>query len=1425
MRKTSLFIILLFLFTSVSCGNKENSDSSSSSTDSTVNTDSSSSSSETTDIKPAPVITNTSIYNLDFSGSDFGKNAVSESKFADATKVGDNIVRSEKKHKEKNVIEFKNTSHMSSYLSLPGEVLDKDELTIALWVKLPEDLATFNNNAPLFSIVYEDGYFAPSPYDTGTWFSYSMNSKLPGEEAKNLTLAEPSDQCAWQNTPLSGTLQSPAGAWQLVGFSFTKDALYVYQNGREMLSFDGDYSLKGKNITEFLIGSSSVSTAKDYNAFISDFRVYDKVLDKGEYVSEFGLISSDFLTADYEFNGNGKESVRSFDATLAGTASYTTKDGRGVVYLDGNNPGVASERSSLTLPKQIFSGHNEITISTDIYLINSMDRYQRIFEFSTGGGRYFALFVGFSDTNDLKLEFTPSAESNRHVVIKTGYTVPTEKWINITVTANKEKGVIYVDGVPVATTEDYEYDPVINYYFPDVVSTIGRTQFYNDNPLSAYIDNFKMYSIALDEKEIMQMNNVITIEDDKAAVDKVASEYKIVQKHDALLQFDDYAAEGVKLSYVSGNPDIIDSNGKIYQDTIDHDVVVEVTFTRGEYSVKKDYTVHVKAFTEVSRRLEDTDLNSVTYDSESYYDKTMMSNLDYLFTLDVERLLYNYRLNAGLDTKGYEGYGGWISTSCGGAGQFETQYIGALARYTLTKPDYVSSSSPEYVNTPFKRLYYMLTEIRKCQVAYGNKYPEQKGYLSAFTHLCMEAIKKGTSSVDQGDGIHGTVPVGGVNAWVPFYMYHKNLMMCYDVYQYVDDSDCKALALQMLTDASDWAYNAVIDLTDTERSNVLGFEYGGMTEVMYLTYKITKNANYLKVAKFFEQESLLDNLYNNVNCLKGIHSNTTVPKILGAAAAYEVTGNEYYKVICENFWRMVSSDMSYANGGFSIDEHFETPGVTSQGCYGEETCCSYNFMMLTDYLYRWTGKAMYFDYFENLFYNHIMSSIDPATGGKTYPTSTAFGYHKIYSADIDAFWCCCCTGQETFSKLVYGNYHLSDEKVYVQMYNPTTLSLEDKSISISGDLLTDEKVHLTVSKEDAYQLRLRKPSWTTPTITINGKEYAYRSDDGYMVLDETLKPTDNIIISLPMQIYMKEQKGVSNSYALFYGPMMLVADLGIQEGDTYSSTNQTGTYQSNGTFLSYDGGYSGSISQINVMENFNLKDISTRIVKTVEDGKLKFTLTADNQTVTFIPYIDCIYNRFSMYMYYFDQDALDTFSFEGEKHDIATSSSSGWSTYKERSSNICAFHTAGLSLKGGEQKIINNNVELSGNYEAGFTVSGTGSVYGGLYLGASNPHNELDGIKALNVNVERDPGSTSWRIMIYQFNQSYLGCVGSATVVSGDTLSIRAVVKDGHLYVFANDDTAPRINIAISSSWTNGHIGIRNQGSSTATYSNLYYKQ
>ena len=1174
------------------------------------------------------------LYKLDFNVGEENKNSV-ENSYPNAIINGSNFIVEKETHKKSGILKFNNTSRDDTYFTLPASLLNNEVVTISTWVLMPQNMGDFNDQSPLFSIEYEDGYFCASPFDPGTWYGYSMHSKVDGGEDRNLTLAKPSKDTYWENTPTSGTLQSPAGVWHLIGFTFGSEYLEVFQNGKSMLKFNGNYSFKNKNITDFMIGHTSVFNVKDFNASISDFRVYNCALTETDYIREYQLTYNDFLTTDYQFNESFEENIRGFDAIPRGNAKFETKDDRKTVYLDGSTKGANTQsRTSLDLPNQVLLGHNQITISTDIYIVNTMDRYQRIFEFSIKGKRYFALYVGFSNANDLKLEYVPNQETLRHIALENSYTVPTDRWINITVTANENYGIIYVDGLPVAVGEEFKYNPVIMYYYPDLTCTIGRTDFYGDEPLTAYIDNFKMYSVALSEKEVMNANGIITIQDDNQAIQKAVDNFKIEYKHDTLLDLKKYAEEGVKLSYKSQDTDILDSNGRIYPDSKDHTARLDVTFSRGESSITKTFDIEIKKAKEVTRVVEDAAYEDVTYDEESYFSETMLANIDYLFTLDVEKLLYNYRLNAGLDTKGVTGYNGWISTQSGGAGQFETQYVGALARYTLTMPDYVGSTAPSATNTPLKRLTYMLNEIRKCQVAYGNKYPEQKGYLSAFTHLCIKAIESGSTAVNGGDGIHGTVPIEGVNAWVPYYMYHKNLMMCYDVYTHIKDDNLKDLAYSMLVDASDWVYNEISSLDETQRANTLSFEYGGMSEVSYLTYKVTQDKKYLRTAVFFEQESLLEGLYNNTNCLKGLHSNTTIPKILGCAAAYEVTGNEYYKVICENFFEMIKNDMSYANGGVSLDEHFEEPGVTTQAYYTEETCCSYNMLMLTNYLYRWTKKASYFDYFENVFYNHIMGSIDPNTGGKTYPNPTDFGHHKIFSAAVDAFWCCCCTGQETFSKLVYGNIYKDDSSTYINMYNPVTYKIDDAKLSITGNLFTDEKVHIVVNKTKNITLKLRVPKWTTPVLKLNGQVLSYQADSlGYISINRTFSASDDLVVELPMKARLEEQKGTRKSFALFYGPLMFVANLGKQTGDTYISTSQSSTNKGVG-WINFDGDYNGPLTQYIVISNFDKNKINDYINKSIVDGKVVISIVGKNQTTNFIPFMDCVYERYSMYMYY-----------------------------------------------------------------------------------------------------------------------------------------------------------------------------------------------
>jgi len=73
-----------------------------------------------------------------------------------------------------------------------------------------------------------------------------------------------------------------------------------------------------------------------------------------------------------------------------------------------------------------------------------------------------------------------------------------------------------------------------------------------------------------------------------------------------------------------------------------------------------------------------------------------------------------------------------------------------------------------------------------------------------------------------------------------------------------------------------------------QRQRMLRTEYGGMNEVLANLAAITKNQRYLRCAHLFEQPGFLDPLAERRDELQGLHANTHVPKIIGAARMYEV---------------------------------------------------------------------------------------------------------------------------------------------------------------------------------------------------------------------------------------------------------------------------------------------------------------------------------------------------------------------------------------------------------------------------------------------------------------------------------------------------------------------------------------------------------
>lgn len=135
----------------------------------------------------------------------------------------------------------------------------------------------------------------------------------------------------------------------------------------------------------------------------------------------------------------------------------------------------------------------------------------------------------------------------------------------------------------------------------------------------------------------------------------------------------------------------------------------------GSYAQEQDYC---------SGQLAGFQQNEVTL-SPSWIQQREQLNLDYLRSLDPDRLLHNFRVNAGLPSQATAPEG-WESPGVGLRGHFTGHYLSALARVAERKLD----------DTLEQRLKYMVSELHKCQQALGN------GYLSAFPEADFDTLEK-----------------------------------------------------------------------------------------------------------------------------------------------------------------------------------------------------------------------------------------------------------------------------------------------------------------------------------------------------------------------------------------------------------------------------------------------------------------------------------------------------------------------------------------------------------------------------------------------------------------------------------------------------------------------------------------------------------
>jgi DUF1680 family protein len=497
----------------------------------------------------------------------------------------------------------------------------------------------------------------------------------------------------------------------------------------------------------------------------------------------------------------------------------------------------------------------------------------------------------------------------------------------------------------------------------------------------------------------------------------------------------------------------------------------------------------------------------------------------YLYMLPNDRLLHSFRLTAGKPSKA-EPLGGWEAPECDLRGH-------------LAGGHYLSACALMYASTGDESLRVkaeaLVAGLAECQ--------QDDGYLGAYPSSMYDRMKKGIDSHPD----HSWNSYAD-HVWAPFYTYHKIMAGHLDMYTHCGSE----VALHTATRMADWAIKWIEPLSDEELAKVQMIEHGGMNEVMFNLYAVTGDKKYLDGGLRFEHKRFFDPLAAHEDKLAGLHSNTNIPKVIGAARGYELTGDERYKDIAEFFWRTVVDHHTFAPGGTSnTNEGWSEPDTTGShlGPGGQECCCSYNMLKLTRHLFGWKPDARWMDYYERLLWN-VRAGTQNENGRLMYYVPTIPGGWKTFDDPYDGNLCCTGTGMEEYAKLVDTIYFHDENSVYVNQFVASEVNWPEKGAQLVQQTDFPEEARSTIAvyadKPVAFTVKVRAPHWAEGiAVSVNGRpEKAVKGSDGYLVVERTWKNGDRIEVSLPMTLRREPVAGSPEMATLAYGPLVLAARMG-----------------------------------------------------------------------------------------------------------------------------------------------------------------------------------------------------------------------------------------------------------------------------------------
>lgn len=573
----------------------------------------------------------------------------------------------------------------------------------------------------------------------------------------------------------------------------------------------------------------------------------------------------------------------------------------------------------------------------------------------------------------------------------------------------------------------------------------------------------------------------------------------------------------------------------------------------------------------------------------SPFKNAMDKDAAYLLTIEPNRLLHRFHINAGLPVKG-EVYGGWESEG--------------LSGHTLGH--YLSACAMFYANTgniAFKKnVDYIVDELERCQIA------RKTGYIGAIPNedSIFFKVSKGIIK-SSGFDLNG--------GWSPWYTVHKIMAGLVDAYYYCDNEK----ALKVVQGMANWIDVTIRNLTEDQRLKMLNCEYGGMQDVLVSIYSLTGENKYLNLSYKFDDEFVMGQLKNKIDPMPGKHSNTNVPKAIGAARRYVYTKSESDKTIASFFWDIMVHHHSYVIGGNSNYEYCGEPDKLNDNLSDNtcETCNTYNMLKLTRHLFCLNPNSEFIDYYERALYNHILASQNPINGMMCYFVPLRMGTTKQFSDQFNTFTCCVGSGMENHSKYAETIFFESkDEGLYINLFIPSELTWKSKNAVVKMETsfpLSDEvRITINLKTPKQFPLYIRNPKWTNNRMQIKVNDLkveAIQSKNGYSIINRKWANDDKVEFRLPMTLYSESMPDNLNRIAFLFGPIVLAGQLGDSIPDPVYGT------------------------PVLLTNNKNINDW----LKPVKDCPLTFKMEGIGKPfdVTLAPFYKTYNNYYSVYFDYF----------------------------------------------------------------------------------------------------------------------------------------------------------------------------------------------